>query len=106
MSENLEKRKSYESKVIDTMIGIYCRHKHSTTNELCPDCKALSEYSYKRIKHCPLGEAKTSCQHCKVHCYQSEYREKIRQVMRFAGPRMIFSHPIMAVRHLISERKK
>jgi hypothetical protein len=28
-------------------------------------------------------------------------REKIREVMRYAGPRMIYRHPIMAVFHLI-----
>ena len=29
-----------------------------------------------------------------------EMREKIRQVMRYSGPRMIFHHPIAALRHL------
>ena len=28
-------------------------------------------------------------------------REKIREVMRFSGPRMLFHHPVAAVRHLI-----
>jgi hypothetical protein len=32
-------------------------------------------------------------------------RERMRQVMRFAGPRMILFHPIMAIRHLWDERK-
>ena len=31
-------------------------------------------------------------------------RQKIRAVMRFSGPRMIFYHPVMAIRHL-SESK-
>jgi hypothetical protein len=33
-------------------------------------------------------------------------REKIREVMRFSGPRMIFHHPIMAIRHLIECRRE
>jgi hypothetical protein len=32
-------------------------------------------------------------------------RERIRTVMRFAGPRMFFIHPIAAVKHIIRERK-
>lgn len=33
-------------------------------------------------------------------------REKIRKVMRFSGPRMIFSHPVAAVRHVIETKKE
>lgn len=33
-------------------------------------------------------------------------REKIREVMRFSGPRMIFYHPVMAVRHVIESKKE
>ena len=33
-------------------------------------------------------------------------RKKIREVMRFSGPRMIFHHPVMAVRHLIDSLKE
>jgi hypothetical protein len=50
-------------------------------------------------------ETKTFCSNCNVHCYKPEMREKIREVMRFSDPRMIFYHPIMAIRHLIESRK-
>jgi len=33
-------------------------------------------------------------------------REKIREVMRFSGPRMILHHPVMAVRHVIESKKE
>ena len=33
-------------------------------------------------------------------------REKIRDVMRFSGPRMIFHHPVMAVSHVIETKKE
>jgi hypothetical protein len=29
----------------------------------------------------------------------------MREVMRFAGPRMLLFHPVMAIRHLWDERK-
>jgi hypothetical protein len=30
----------------------------------------------------------------------------MREVMRFAGPRMMWRHPFLAIRHLLDERKK
>jgi hypothetical protein len=51
-------------------------------------------------------ETKTFCSNCKVHCYKPEMREKIKEIMRFSGPRMIFYHPIMAIRHLIESKKE
>ena len=35
------------------------------------------------------------------HCYKPEMRERIRQVMRYSGPRMITKHPVAAIRHLL-----
>lgn len=43
---------------------------------------------------------KTTCKKCPVHCYSPDMREKIRAVMRYSGPRMIFLHPFAAIRHL------
>ena len=33
-------------------------------------------------------------------------REKIREVMRFSGPRMLFYHPTVAIRHIIESVKE
>lgn len=76
---------------------------------MCPDCQALSEYAKLRSQRCPFMEEKTFCSNCKVHCYKPEMREKIRQVMRFSGPRMLLYHPVLAIWHLIcsfKEKKK
>jgi hypothetical protein len=32
-------------------------------------------------------------------------RERVRQVMRFAGPRMLLHHPLLAIAHLLKERR-
>ena len=37
---------------------------------------------------------------------KKDMREKIREVMRFSGPRMIFPHPVMAIRHVIESKKE
>lgn len=51
-------------------------------------------------------ENKTFCSNCKVHCYTPIMQEKIREVMRFSGPRMIFYHPIMALNHVITSKRE
>jgi hypothetical protein len=41
-----------------------------------------------------------------AHCYRPEMRQRVREVMRFAGPKMLLRHPLLAVRHLLDERRK
>lgn len=96
-----------EQKVVDLMIDIYCKKKHkSKKKNLCEDCKELKEYVHLRLNKCPFKENKTFCSNCKIHCYQKEKREKIREVMRFSGPRMIFYHPLLAIKHVIESKKE
>ena len=71
---------------------------------LCPGCEALYGYAAGRIARCPHMETKTFCSACKTHCYRPEMREQIRAVMRYAGPRMLFHHPVAAVKHLLVGR--
>lgn len=101
-----EKRREKEKQVVSLMIKLYCNKKHHTKKELCDKCRHLTEYAAMRSDKCPFMEDKTFCSNCKVHCYKPDMREKIREVMRFSGPRMIFHHPVMAVNHLIESRKE
>lgn len=72
----------------------------------CSECATLDEYTRMRSDKCPFMESKTFCSNCKVHCYRDDMREKIREVMRFSGPRMILYHPVMAVRHVVETKKE
>ena len=105
---DVEEKRQREKKVVGEMIALYCHKNHHTKGkDLCPDCQALVDYAQSRSDHCPFMENKTFCSNCRVHCYSPKMREQIRQVMRFSGPRMIFHHPVMAVRHVIeSVREK
>ena len=81
--------------------------KHKTKrDQLCTQCAELTEYARQGSEKCPFMENKTFCSNCRVHCYKPDMREKIRAVMRFSGPRMIFSHPITAVSHVIEPKKE
>lgn len=102
----IESKREREKRTVSLMIRIYCKKKHGTKKGLCPECEALDAYARTRSEKCPFMETKTFCSNCKVHCYKADMREKIRAVMRFSGPRMIFSHPIMAIRHVIESQKE
>lgn len=106
MKKSVESKREREKRTVSLMISIYCRKKHGTKKGLCPECRKLQEYAVLRSDKCPFMETKTFCSNCRVHCYKPEMREKIRAVMRFAGPRMIFHHPCMAVRHVIESKKE
>lgn len=101
--QKIESKREREKKTVVMMIRLYCRKKHGS-KELCPECEALIQYAMIRSDKCPFMETKNFCSNCRVHCYKPEMREKIRAVMRFSGPRMIFSHPVMAVRHVMESR--
>lgn len=81
------------------MVEIYCRHKEGNA-ELCAECRQLLDYACERIDRCPLGEKKTTCRLCTIHCYKPQMREQVRTVMRYSGPRMLFYSPVAALQHL------
>lgn len=99
------KKQEQEKQAVTKMIEIYC-HKQHRQKKLCEECAKLKEYAYHRIDICPFMETKSFCNNCKVHCYQKEMRDQIRKVMRFSGPRMLLHDPIMAIRHVIAEKKE
>ena len=102
---DVKTKREREKDTVSLMIAIYCRKKHRS-KPLCPECAELDAYARLRSDKCPFMETKTFCSNCKVHCYKKDMREKIRAVMRFSGPRMIFHHPIMAIRHVIETKKE
>ena len=88
-----------ERETIHAMIAIYCGGQHGVKGSLCADCQALLDYARVRLDRCHFGVQKPTCVHCPVHCYQPQYREKVRVVMRYAGPRMLWRHPVLSLRH-------
>ncbi len=103
MRRRMSKRER-EKNTVTKMIRLYCSKNHGTEEELCPECSILNEYARSRSDQCPFMETKTFCVNCSVHCYQDDMREKIRKVMRFSGPRMIYVDPLAALRHLIESK--
>lgn len=94
-----------EKATITAMARLYCHHRHQTGNGLCAACQELVDYAFLRIGRCRYGSEKPTCKNCPTHCYKPERQEQVRQIMRFAGPRMLYRHPILAVWHLLDDRK-
>jgi len=90
-----------EQKTVSAMIRMYCRDHHGHKPVLCEDCSALQSYARRRLETCRFQDEKPTCAKCSVHCFKVEMRDKIQTVMRYAGPRMLKRHPILAILHLI-----
>ncbi|WP_163328925.1 nitrous oxide-stimulated promoter family protein [Desulfurobacterium thermolithotrophum] len=96
-----------EKETLQKMFKIYCKAKHGSQNgKLCSECKELLNYALKRLELCPFKEEKPSCKKCTIHCYQPEKRKKIKEVMRFSGPRLLLYDPFNWLIHKVKERTK
>ncbi|HEY5716625.1 MAG TPA: nitrous oxide-stimulated promoter family protein [Psychromonas sp.] len=96
-----------EFKTINAMVNIYCQAHHHTTEQKvpCALCAEFLLYANEKLDRCPYGQKKPTCNKCPIHCYKKERREQARRIMRYAGPRMLFKHPILAIKHLLTEKR-
>ena len=99
------KRLAREWQTIEAMIRCYCRGLHATQTTLCQECQGLLDYATVRLERCRFGSEKPVCVKCPVHCYQPARREQVRVVMRYAGPRMLWQHPMLSLRHWLDARR-
>ena len=90
-----------ESKTVGTMIRIYCRGVHGNGDTLCPECEGMLAYANRRLNRCAYGEGKTTCAKCPSHCYIPGMKDRIRAIMKYSGPKMVYRHPIMTFSHFI-----
>jgi hypothetical protein len=99
------KRMQREKKTVKAMVRIYCRGSHRQGKGLCDQCSELLTYSLRRLDKCPLKEHKPTCAKCPIHCYEPNSRLRMRQVMRYSGPRMLLHHPVLAILHMFDSRR-
>jgi hypothetical protein len=102
-------RLTRELRTIAVMLRIWCRDLHGDAardaEDLCEACAELLDYARKRLAGCPFGPEKPTCVNCQIHCYGPRQREAVREVMRYAGPRMLLRHPWLALAHVIDGRR-
>jgi hypothetical protein len=91
-------------KILALFTSVYCADVHSSSRgplaglpaqldslkryHCCATCQEFLLYAIERRLNCPLAE-KPSCKHCHVHCYRQGHREKVREIMRYSGKKLI-----------------
>jgi chromate reductase len=96
-----------EIDTIKKMITLYCHGQHGRSDkELCPECRKLFIYTEQRLDKCVYGDNKPVCSKCPIHCYKSAMRTRVKEVMRYAGPRIMWHSPILTARYMYRKRFK
>ena len=98
----LTRKELKDLRVLLQFTAVYCRARHTAEKTViesaeaelqrlplqrypvCNECRDFLRYAFARRLRCPL-EDKPLCKHCPVHCYQPEYRARVREIMRFSG---------------------
>ena len=93
-----------EQRITRKMMSIYCKSHHGR-KELCNTCTHLLYTAHQKLEKCHWGENKPTCFSCSTHCWSGDDQQKIKEVMRFSGPRMLLYHPIDVIIHLIHQIK-
>ena len=66
-------------------VEVYCcKHHGQAIGRLCDACRELMDYANQRRMQCP-HDPKPKCKDCPTHCYQADYRVRIKEVMRYSG---------------------
>lgn len=95
-----------DRRTLEAIGRIYCHGNHAHMAKdaagLCLQCRCAVESTLARTIACPNGH-EGNCQDCRIHCQRGEAQERIRKIMHYAAPRMVFRHPIMTAHYL---RKK
>jgi predicted amidophosphoribosyltransferase len=113
------KKLNRDLKTLALFIDLYCRSCHTEAVKstvclkthdlqallgrkltLCDDCRKLLTHAFVKRSHCPL-DPKPACKHCPSHCYNPAYRQRMRQVMKFSGWKMLLGGRLNYLFHLL-----
>ena len=102
-----KKRLARERLTMSKMVCMYCSAHHNGSGEmLCASCREFLDYADVRLEKCPYGEEKPTCANCPIHCYKPARKAQARDIMRYAGPRMLLRHPLLAIAHQLDGFRK
>lgn len=100
--EEVTRQQTKDIKLLGTFVEAYCTGKHSRGDQsivalpaemgnrsLCQECASFLEYAITKRLQCPLEADKPTCKNCRIHCYDTLRREKVRAIMSYAGRRLM-----------------
>jgi hypothetical protein len=105
-AHSTDRRIRRELRTVRVMIELYCSDNHGGGNEPCEECRTLWDYARQRVERCPFRADKPTCLNCEGHCFEPTMRDRVRMVMRYASPRMLWRHPVLALLHTLDGRRK
>jgi len=71
--------------ILNKFVQVYCRGHHGAGGgALCEECQDLLKYARARVEKCPY-EPKPKCKECPTHCYKPDYRQRMKEVMKYSG---------------------
>ncbi len=106
MKRSISEKEKSDIKTLIKFVEIFCRKNHDGLRtpfffrlydireieekdiSLCPDCTKLLAYGLTMRLKCP-HDPKPMCKKCETQCYKGEYKQKIREIMKFSGMYMI-----------------
>lgn len=89
--------------ILNHMIRIYCKKHHNTDETLCNDCSDLLEYSENVLNQCEIDDELDS-EKFKYYYDDIEKMEKLKEIMKYSGFRIMLYHPIISIRHIFSNK--
>jgi hypothetical protein len=95
-----------EKRTVNAMIALNCRAHHPAADVPCAECSELRDYALARLDRCPFGEKKPTCAKCPIHCYKADMKARIKEAMRYSGPRMLRRHPFLAAMHQLDSLRR
>jgi predicted amidophosphoribosyltransferase len=93
----MRKRIDRERHALTAQLHIYCRARHGAGQKLCSACADRQHYIAERMERCELRAAKPTCTTCAFRCYAPPQQVKLRAILRYAGPRLLRKHPLLAL---------
>lgn len=100
--ETITRHQKKDIRLIGKFVEVYCAGRHGQAERnpfelpagmgerrLCRECAMFMEYAIVKRMKCPLEAEKPSCKHCRIHCYGKGQREKVREIMAYAGKRLM-----------------
>lgn len=100
--ETMSREQKKDIRLIAKFVEVYCTGKHRaaervSTNlpadlgeqSVCQECGSFLEYAVAKRLKCPLEAEKPTCKHCRIHCYDKPHREKVQEIMAYAGRRLM-----------------
>jgi hypothetical protein len=100
--ETVTRQQKKDIKLIGKFVEVYCVGKHHDAEQhrvllpgdvgerlLCRECSSFLEYATAKRMKCPLEAEKPTCKNCRIHCYDKARREKVREIMSYAGKKLM-----------------